>query len=257
MFALKFLLPVALLAASYQPAVLTDVLSRVHQAPEPTVESVVVFDLDDTLIDTRHRTLTILRELAADPALTARFPKETARLAQVHLDQVHYELKDTFAELGLDSPELLRESSTFWAKRFYTSKYVEGDVALPGAVRYVNDLYRAGAKIVYLTGRDEPNMLEGTVQNLRRLGFPMEEDVALILEPAASMGDLEFKATAIARIARLGRVIAVFENEPANLNLLHKGFTDATAVFLDTQHSPRPDRPYPGAIWVQDFRSTP
>ena len=255
MFALKLLLPVALMAASYQPEVLSGVLERSRQSQEQAAESVVVFDLDDTLIDTRHRTLSILRELAAEPWLAARFPKEAPRLARVTLNQMHYELNDTFAELGLDSPDLLRETTAFWAKRFFTSAYVERDVALPGAVRYVNDLYRAGAKIVYLTGRDEPNMFAGTGENLRRLGFPLEEDVALILKPNARMSDLEFKAAAIKRIAGLGQVTAFFENEPANLNLMREGFAGATGVFIDTQHSPKPDRPYPGAAWVKDFGS--
>ena len=47
---------------------------------------------------------------------------------------------------------------------------------------------------------------------------------------------------------------SVFENEPANLNAMVEAFPLASAVFLDTIHSPRPDVPSEASQWVGDFR---
>ena len=82
-------------------------------------------------------------------------------------------------------------------------------------------LTNAGAKIVYLTGRDIPRMHDGTVISLARNRFPMNASEAeLIMKPDPKIDDLEFKKAQMARIAKMGEVIGVFENEPANLNAM-------------------------------------
>lgn len=244
MFALKLLFPLALFAASYQP----EALDRVKTQVQSEEQSVVVFDLDDTLINTKERTHRVLREFAG--SVSDRYPYEASRLKTLQVRDTRYVLKETLAQLGIVNEEFLKEASAFWAPRFFSDRYVLGDKPIAGAAAYVRSLDREGAQIVYLTGRDRPNMGKGTEENLRRLGFPKGE---LLMKPDAKMDDFSFKQSAIEHIRELGQIVGVFENEPANLNLLHEAFPDAIGVFVDTIHSPKPDRPYAGAAWVGDF----
>jgi hypothetical protein len=65
--------------------------------------------------------------------------------------------------------------------------------------------------------------------------------------------DLGFKRAAVADIRTLGRVVGLFENEPANLNMLHEAFPEAIAVFLETIHSPGAPSVKDSAYRVKDF----
>jgi hypothetical protein len=56
----------------------------------------------------------------------------------------------------------------------------------------------------------------------------------------ALLGDDAWKALACARVERLGRVVAAFDNEPAHVNLYAERWPDALAVHVDTDHSRRP-----------------
>ena len=76
----------------------------------------------------------------------------------------------------------------------------------------------------------------------------------LMMKPDPQIPDVDFKRDAVAGVAGLGEVVAVFENEPANLNVLLAGFPRARGVFLDTIHSTRPDQPSEAAAQVADFR---
>jgi hypothetical protein len=112
---------------------------------------------------------------------------------------------------------------------------------LPGASAFVNACYTAGASIVYLTGRDLPNMSVGTFASLRDLGFPIGVVAStLVTKPTYDMPDTEFKRAVAPAFSRVGHVIASFDNEPANINLFLEYHPHAHAVFVDTQHAPSP-----------------
>jgi hypothetical protein len=94
---------------------------------------------------------------------------------------------------------------------------------------------------VYLTGRDLPGMALGTFKSLRDLGFPIGTMGAkLVTKPAFDIPDTEFKRGVAGDLGRFGEVIAVFDNEPANCNLLLEAYPACDSVFVDTQHAPEP-----------------
>lgn len=235
------LLPAHLAQAIPHPlvnlVVRTEDTNRQHQTP------VVVFDIDDTLLDTRFRTARIFGELALHPTFRTQYPQDSDRLLRIRPTQVQYSTETTLIRAGITHPAVIAEIVNYWKMRFFSDFYAAEDIQLPDAARYVRQLHRSGAIIVYLTGRPQETMRLGTQTALQRWRFPLDQRTALLMKPDAAMEDLVFKRGAMNEIARMGTVIGVFENEPANLNLLSSRFPEADLFFVDTIHSPKPDAP--------------
>ena len=218
-----------------------DVVSLVRRGGKP----VVVFDLDDTLFSTAQRNLRILKEFAASR------PGIPPALARVQPHMLRYSITDSARAAGVEAPELLAELQAFWRARFFTNEYLLTDEPIPGAVGYCEELARAGAKLVYMTGRDEA-MREGTERSLLGRGFPVR-GTALVLKPAFDTPDLEFKTRALAALPSHGEVRGAFENEPAHVNMFQGAFPDALMYFVETRHSGKPIEPHPSARRIKDF----
>jgi beta-phosphoglucomutase-like phosphatase (HAD superfamily) len=238
-------------AVSAQSATLQAILrrcrsERAHRTP------VVVFDLDGTLVDNRPRTLAILGEFAA--RFRDRDPDLARRLEQAQLDDLEYLLTDSLERLGAHRHDLVAEVQTFWRERFFADAHLSHDSPLPGAISFVRACYDAGAVLVYLTGRDLPLMGLGTFASLRDLGFPIGVPATeLVLKPDASMPDEAFKRLAAPELARVGHVIAAFDNEPANCNVFASRYPDAHVVLVDTQHMPGAPVLDGGVSVIRDF----
>jgi hypothetical protein len=199
----------------------------------------VLLDLDSTLYEVGPRTFQIIREwMETDESLG--HPRVKHALQSLREEHVGYSLADTLRTLGLDPsvPEIehaIKVMKPFWVDRFFTSAYLPYDRPYPGAAEFTRRLHDLGAEIVYLTGRDEPGMGDGTRANLIRDGFPWEKDAThLLLKKAAHLPDLDHKKEAADYIRSHGTLVASFENEPPNLIALSEIFPDAMHVFLDT-----------------------
>lgn len=198
---------------------------------------VVVFDLDGTIMDNRPRTAAILQELAAELHREAHSAAEILAAAQA--ESLAYLLSDTLRKLGVDHPELVSRAESYWRERFFSDGYLKHDVAVAGSVELARACYDAGATIVYFTGRDLPFMSLGSFQSLRDLGFPIGVvGTELVCKPDAKIPDEAFKREEGPKIARIGKVIAAFDNEPGNCNAFLEMCPDADVVFVDTQHLP-------------------
>ena len=197
---------------------------------------VVVLDLDGTLIDNRPRTGAILHELADD--LRTSHPRDAALLRGAVPDALGYLVRDSLRALGV-AEDLVPEAEAFWKTKFFSDDPIRFDVALPGAIAFARACYERGAILAYFTGRDLPGMSVGTWKSLRDLGFPIGvPGTELVLKPTFEMPDEVFKQEIGPRLARLGEVVAVFDNEPANCNVLLAQHASAESVFVDTQHFP-------------------
>ncbi len=235
-----------------QHLVLKAVLRRC-QAEKARGTPVVVFDLDGTLMDNRPRTLAILREFATHHR--DRDPHLAQRLQNAHVGDLSYLLTDSLERIGVTHTETVAELEVFWRDRFFADPHLAHDVALAGARDFAHACYSAGAVLVYLTGRDLPLMGTGTFQSLRDLGFPIGvAGTELILKPDAAMPDEAFKRLTAPELARVGHVVAAFDNEPANCNVFLAHYPDAHVVFVDTQHMPGAPSLDAGVHVVRDFR---
>jgi hypothetical protein len=216
---------------------LTSILDRA--AERGAGSPVAVFDLDGTLMDNRPRMVAILHELAEE--WQRGDPEAAARLAGASLQHVVYGFEETLRRLGIADEALHVRGLEFWKTRFFSDPHIRHDVEVKGARDFVSACYDAGAIIVYLTGRDLPNMGLGSFARLRDLGFPIGViGTELVAKPTFNQSDVAFKQGAVPMLSRLGRVIAAFDNEAANCNLFAQYHPECTTVFMHTQHAPDP-----------------
>jgi hypothetical protein len=240
-----------LLSRAEQSALLTGILERAERLRREEVPAVVVFDLDGTLMDNRPRTCAILHEFAR----TRRHHDATVaeRLLAAHPEQLAYLFSESLERIGV-AGDVAVELEVFWRERFFADPHLVHDVEVPGAVAFARASYDAGASIVYLSGRDLPQMGIGTFQSLRDLGFPIGiPGTELVLKPDSAMPDAEFKGVTAPLLCRVGRVIASFDNEPGNCNVFLAQHPDAESILIDTQHMPGAPPLDPGVRVITDF----
>lgn len=206
-------------------------------ARTPKGPPVLVLDLDGTLMDNRPRTVAILHDLAK--LWRDKHPEAAAALETCNAERLAYLLNDSLRRLRIVEPALVGEATEYWRSRFFADEDLRHDTALAGSVHFVRECHMRGATVVYLTGRDLPMMGLGTFASIRTLGFPIGvAGVEFILKPDAQMADEAFKRMIAPTLARVGEVVASFDNEPANCNLFKEAYPEADIVFVDTQHVP-------------------
>lgn len=212
---------------------------------------VVIFDLDGTLFDNRPRTLRIAHALAA--SLGPEHDADAARIHAMTVSDLRYRLEDSLRERGV-SEDVITLARKRWFSRFFTDTACSDDVPVRGAALYVQRCYNRGATVVYLTGRDVPGMLVGTVRTLRDDGFPVGlPRVELVLKPTFEEDDTAFKRRMLDPMDELGTVVATFENEPGNCNLFHQRWPRSHAVLIETQHAPGAPALESGCVRSPDF----
>lgn len=218
-----------------------------HRAERP----VVLFDLDGTLYDNRPRTLRILHAFAAQ--LPPEHASDAQKIRSLTASDLRYRLEDTLGPMGV-SPSVIEAARNVWRVKFFTDAACSDDVPVPGAVPFVRTCWNLGATVVYLTGRDIPGMLLGTSRTLRDDGFPIAiPRVELVMKPTFDEGDVAFKERLLGPLSELGRVVAAFDNEPANCNMFHRQWPEAFTVLLDTQRAPGAPPLAPGVFTVPTF----
>lgn len=207
------------------------VIARVQAA---TLPKVVIFDLDSTIFDNRPRQVQIFREFGVLKGIDALY----------HINDHHFtdwNLEKPMLKAGMQAEavkNIAQEFKHFWKNRFFTSPYCLYDVAFPKAADFIVKLYQMQTTIVYLTGRHE-GMREGTLESLKRFGFPAPEMLRTHLEmkPQENMFDDDFKRIAHQKVRGYGEVVAAFDNEPAHANQLKNSFPDADVVWIDSDRS--------------------
>ncbi len=221
---------------------------------------VVLLDLDSTLYEVRTRTFQILKEWRDTDFVQEHSVFKNA-LGRLEEDHIGYSLKDTFSALDIDvssvwGSKILSESKKFWAERFFSSEYLKFDHPYDGSVEFCQNLYRQGVEMVYLTGRDEKNMGEGSRANLLRDGFPWGTSrTHLLLKKSSEIPDIQHKKTAAEWVNEQGSLVASFENEPANLVALYEKFPHSMHVFVDTICSDHPAEPREGLYRIRSWQT--
>ena len=252
----------------YNPEILERVLTEVQKTAQAGKRPVVIFDLDETLVNSRTRTLKILRDFAKLETVKRRFNKESETILKLTKNDATIEKHAlTMRSYGLYPDEILKELGAYsdafhneikktYVDTYLSNAYCMTDVPMPGAVEYTKAISQAGAHIVYLTGRNRPGMGLCTDENLilKNYVFGDPTKATLMMKPTLNADDTDFKVQAMNEVAKLGTVVAGFENEPANLNAFKTAFPEGTYIFIDSMHSNRADVPHSGAVYIKDYK---
>lgn len=231
-----------------QPAILLAALARARAAGPA---GIAALDLDSTLLDNRPRQAAILRDYgraAGVPALRGAGPQHFTS----------WDLSQALRNAGLVEEEARRHAGlfrAFWDERFFTNRYCELDVPVPGAPEFVRALARTGIRIVYVTGRPA-TMRPGTLHVLRAFGFPRPDGgrVVLLMKPGDALRDDAWKAIAREEVEGRGTPVLALDNEPAHVNAYARAWPRALAIHVDTDHSGRPVAVDPSVPSVLDLR---
>ncbi len=238
-----------------QDAVLGGTLTSVRRISRQGRTPVCIFDLDATLFEAGCRHKAIFRELAM--ANRRACPGMAAVVASWVPDDLPYAVTDMFTMAGIRDTDERARAFAFWKQRFFSNEYLRFDHAVSGGVAFVNALSKAGAIIVYLTGREEAKMQDGTIATLQATGYPFGPGRGeLLMASRSGVADDHFKGSPEVQqtIGALGTIVAIFDNEPGNCNALRKSFPGALTVLLDTNHSPGAPPPDIGIPVIKNFR---
>lgn len=205
-------------------------------------KSVAVFDLDSTLYNVSTRTQKILFDFSVDPNVGLKFPEQKARLKTIKVLPSDWGIRESLIRDGLmASLDFFEELRNYWHERFFSNEYLKYDIPYDGAVEYVKAIHDAGIQVMYLTGRDRPNMFKGTIESFKQWGLPIADEAKeLYMKPAKTFGeDEDYKVQILTQIAKDFDHIYFFENEPVIINRVLKSSLKVNVVFMDTVHSRR------------------
>jgi len=222
----------------------------------------VIFDLDDTLFDTRSRTRRILLEYIESHKVPADV---SASITKMTLKDIAYFLRDTLQNIEIHDLALCKEIEIFWRERFFSGSYIIDDEVFAGCLDLVKLLEGSGIEIMYLTGRLESNdsildMREGSKKALFNNSFPLKNDDFLMLKTERQEDDCLFKQRICRKLLNSKRykVLASFENQPENAKMMQDVFQEARIYFHESLHRPikvEKDYLYDKIIRFSDYHS--
>lgn len=214
------------------PTNLNEILKISREYAAQNVRTLAVFDLDSTLFNVSTRTQKILNEFAQ--------LHKIERLYDVEVKLEDWGVKEAVLRAGFsieNDIEILKNLRDFWSERFFTSEYLHYDVPYAGAISFVQELAETGCEIKYLTGRDHKRMRKGTLEVLKKWGFPYSEE-NVFLKPEKAQDDELFKNDWFSQLNHTDyKKIFFFENEPVNVNAIVASCPEVEIIFLDTTHA--------------------
>lgn len=211
---------------------LNEILEISRYCVDQNLSIMAVFDLDSTLFNVSTRTQKIISEFADIHRIE--------QLKNIEVKPQDWGIKEAVLRSGFSletDMELLQSLRNFWSERFFTGDYLHYDVPYEGAISFVQELNDTGCEIIYLTGRNQNRMYKGTLDVLKKWGFPVKEN-HLFLKPSSEVEDEDFKNDWFKKLNHTKyKKIFYFENEPVNVNAILTSCPEVEIIFLDTTHA--------------------
>jgi len=232
--------------------VLQQALDRAAKIAAQGKNALIVFDLDDTLFSPAMRMRQVLIDFAANtPGVPSGLKAKAEALTEA---TACYEIDDTIKNMDVTDKELAKKIKDFYNEQAYTSKYLKYDVPNTGAVEYVKAARMCGAKVCYLTGRDDDRMGEGTIASLKDSGFPYGDTGTVLILKKEPVSSVKFKKEELVKLMKDGAIVASFDNEPKNVNMMKETLgKDCLVIYLKTRHSGNAVPVEPGILEVDNF----
>jgi phosphoglycolate phosphatase-like HAD superfamily hydrolase len=165
-------------------------LRDIQRAKKAGRRVAVVFDIDNTLVDTRHRTWAAVRS----------FRKNRSALASItDVSQIGYDGRAT-ARSWLGQ----RDSAAFhqhWQRFFWKTSSFRHDQPIEETIALAKLAAAHGAEVYYVTGRTRA-LHRATVNQLRRLGLPFADRRHVVSKPRVGVKTVPFKRRELAKLAK-------------------------------------------------------
>jgi phosphoglycolate phosphatase-like HAD superfamily hydrolase len=216
-----------------------------------TSQTLVVLDIDSTLVQTHKRNEAVLRRFAKDAGIDSSHSGRHL-FGQSECFPFEYGYAQALHRLGVADEDLKSQVAHYWRKHFFSNEFLHCDLPHDGAQDFVGWLNQKWIPHVYLTGRPHPLMWEGTLKTLQALQFPVTTD-NLYLKPHPQDVDELFKSQKMAELKKGYSKVIFIDNEPKVLNQIDKDHPEIVLVFVDTCHSPNVVPPA-SALKIKDFR---
>jgi HAD superfamily, subfamily IIIB (Acid phosphatase) len=155
----------------------------------------VVFDLDNTLFDTRARTAWVAR--------TFDLVNDTNHFRSMTLDQVGVDGRETCARMGIVASELTDAFAQFWEEKFWEGSAFPHDTPVEPVLTWARRAAQTGAEVRFLTGRIDA-LREATVAQLSSVGFDGVTRASLWMKPDLPTGTLAFKESMLRQSMQRG-----------------------------------------------------
>ncbi len=184
----------------------------------------VVFDIDDTLADTRARTLKIAK--AWDQANGTKY------FDRLTVAQVAHTGLGTARALGL--PWAAEKAfAEHWETAFWDGANFVHDAPIPDIVALAKQAKELGADVVYLTGRVQDRETY-TIAQLKRFGLEASHK-SVVSKPNLKTRTVPFKAEWLAKSVADGKPVAFFFTESRrDIAGIQAAAVDAPSVLLDS-----------------------
>jgi len=212
---------------------------------------IVVIDIDGTIAQHYLRT----HEIFLRVAKTFDLP-EDVKTSLTNYDPYRYDYypRKNLLRMGFQDDKMLSAIMEFWEKNFFSNNYLYLDEPIPGAREFAGTILSLGATVIYLSGRDEQNMGDGTRAWLKSHHFVDDHlPVSLFLKTDLSITSVESKIVAGEKIKSRGEPVLIIDNEPGELEALWRNFPQAVTVLLDTPNSGRPGTLPPQTLKIKNF----
>ncbi|WP_371806650.1 HAD family hydrolase [Candidatus Lokiarchaeum ossiferum] len=196
----------------------------------------MILDLDGTLIDNFPRQMVILQQ-----HLQPHFPHlPWVQITQKINQNKHclYSIMEVISEFVADKITF-EEINAQFLKSFLSEQYLHHDQIIPGAKKFLQQLYRLNVEIIFLTGRPAFLMTKGTLKTLQKIIPPFERFTGkLIMKPNEDDADHKFKIEVMDEILsdHKNSYILYVDNEGSICNQISQEFTEILVWhYLSTQ----------------------
>lgn len=210
----------------------------------------MIFDLDGTLVEHHYRIYHVFVELARE----LDFPDDAKSLIfDSNPEHYSYHPGETLENLGL-SEELISKMLSSWLDYFLSNRFLQYDRPMKGAYYFVRNILSLGLRVVYLTGRDVPNMGEGTRSWLEKFNFlDRSGRTELKMKKDLSISNAESKRIACNELNSSGAAVLVIDNEPKELEFMLNVFPESIGVLMDSPNSGVPAQLPPETFIIRQF----
>ncbi len=164
----------------------------------------VVFDIDNTLVDTRYRTL------AAAKTYALRIPF-AQKMSKIRFCDVRYDGESTAKQCGL-SQTLCRGFQDYWNEYFWHPRHFKADKRIRETSQLARKAKWAGAEVLYLTGRIE-TLKDATIAELKRFGLPDADAAHVMCKPTMNTPTPAFKKKVVLDMLKEKRHLSWFMSD--------------------------------------------